>query len=174
MNDSRLPALLFFLMLVLAVLQWVHVYPQLPDRMASHFAANGTPNGWQPKQTFFVLMSFVVVLCAVISFLVPRVIGLVSPNNINLPNQSFWLAPERRDETWRFFSAQMAWFGCALLFLLLYATSQAINANLPSVRHFNSQGMWYVLTGFVLFCIAWSVHFLRHFLRTPPSGSLPQ
>ena len=55
MNNVRLPALFFAFMLVLAVLQWVQVYPQLPDRVACHFAADGTPNGWQSKQDFFLI-----------------------------------------------------------------------------------------------------------------------
>src|ERR1700758_1494825 len=47
MNNTRLPALLYLVMLAFGVLHWAQVYPQLPDRMASHFSANGTPNGWQ-------------------------------------------------------------------------------------------------------------------------------
>lgn len=169
MNDSRFPALFFLLLLALAMLQWVHAYPQLPDRMASHFSANGTPNGWQPKQAFFLVMPLVVVLCAVMSFLVPRVIALMPSDKINLPNKDYWLAPERRDETWRFFGAQMAWFGCALLFLLLSAASLAINANLPSIGQFDSQRMWYVLAGFVIFVVIWMIHFVRHFFNVPNS-----
>jgi uncharacterized membrane protein len=169
MNDSRPPALLYFVMLTLSVLQWAHAYPQLPETMQSHFTANGTPNGWQPKEAFFLLTSVVIVLTAFMSFLVPHLITSLSPDKINLPNKSYWLAPERREETSRFFRAQMAWFGCGLLFLLLYGISQAINANLPSVRHFDSQGMWYVLAGFLLFIAAWTVHFLRHFYSVPPS-----
>ena len=41
MNDPRVPKLVVFLLLALGFLQWAHVYPQLPDVMAAHFAANG-------------------------------------------------------------------------------------------------------------------------------------
>lgn len=158
-------------MLVFAVLQWVHVYPQLPDTMASHFAGKGTPNGWQPKQAFFLLTSVVIGMTTAAAFVMPFVLGSLPEGKINLPNKSYWLAPERREDTWRFFRAQMAWFGCGLLFVLLYGISQAINANLPTVRHFDSQGMWYVLGGFLLFALVWTVHFLRHFYNLPPSNS---
>jgi len=169
MNDSRLPAFLYLLMLVLGVLQWVHVYPQLPETMASHFSANGAPNGWQPKQAFFLLASVVIAMTTLPSFLVPRLLGSLPASLVNLPHKDFWLAPERREETTRYFRSQMAWFGCALLFLLLYAISQAINANLPGIRHFDAQGMWYVLGGFMLFTLVWTIYFLRHFYNVPPS-----
>jgi uncharacterized membrane protein len=167
MNDSRLPALLYVLMLLLGVLQWVHAYPQLPAIMASHFAANGTPNGWEPKQAFFLLTSVIISMTAIASFVVPRWIASLPASLINLPHKPYWLAPERREETLRFLRAQMAWFGCGLLFLLLNAISQAINANLPGMRHFDSRGMLYVLGGFVLFSLAWTAHFLRHFYNVP-------
>jgi uncharacterized membrane protein len=169
MNDARLPTILYFFLLVLGVLQWAHVYPQLPDVMASHFTGQGTPNGWQPKPAFFVMMALVIGVTVVPAFLVPRRLPSMPPDKINLPHKSYWLAPERRQTTFGFFRAQMAWFGCALLFLLLYATSQAIDANLPSVGRFDWQGMWYVLGGFSVFCIGWLIHLLRHFHNVPES-----
>lgn len=169
MKDPRLPTLLYLLLVVFAVLQFAHVYPLLPDVMASHFTGHGTPNGWQPKQAFFVLIAVVIVTSAIPTFVVPRRLPLMPPEKINLPNKSYWLAPERREETWRFFRTQMAWFGCALLLLLLYAMSEAINANLPSIGFFDWRGMWYALGGFLLFSILWVIYLLRHFYNVPKS-----
>jgi len=161
MNDARVPTFLFVLLVLFAVLQCVHVYPQLPDTMASHFDAHGTPNGWQPKLAFFILIGVVIVVCTIPAFIVPRRLPSISPDKINLPNKSYWLAPERCDETWRFFRVQMAWWGCALLSILLYAMFLAIDANLPSVGHFNSEAMWYALAAFLLSSILWIVHLIR-------------
>jgi uncharacterized membrane protein len=168
MRDCRLQVLCYFLLLAMGVLHWINVYPQLPSVMASHFTANGTPNGWQSKSAFFVFSSIVIAMSAFVSFVVPRFIAKRSDDRINLPHKSYWLAPERREETMRFLSAQMNWFGCGLLFVSLYALSQAINANLPSVGHFDAAGMWYVLGGFLLFVFAWLGLFVRHFYNVPP------
>jgi uncharacterized membrane protein len=175
MNSSRLATLLYFLMLVLGLLQWVQAYPQLPETMASHFNGDGTPNGWQPKEAFFLMTSLVTALTAVPTFLVVRRICKRSPDRINLPNKAYWLSPEHQQETWRFLNSQMAWFGCGLLFVLLYGISQAINFNLPNVRHFDARGLLCVLGGFLLFLVLWLAHFLRHFYSVPPSypSSLP-
>ena len=169
MNDSRFPTLFYFLMLILGALHWSHVYPQLPERMASHFAADGTPNGWQPKQAFFLLSCVVVGMSALVAFLAPRSLSSRPAEKINLPHRQYWLAPERREDTMRFIRAQMVWFGCGLQFVLLYGTSQAINANLPSVGYFDAKGMWYVVAGFLCFILVWIIHFLRHFYNVPPA-----
>jgi uncharacterized membrane protein len=167
MNGSRLPALTYFLMLILGLLQWAHVYPRLPGVMASHFAADGTPNGYQSKQAFFILMFVILGLSAFIAFVTPRILASKAPERLNLPNKSYWLSPEHRAETFRFVRAQMAWFGCAILFVLLYGTSLAVNANLPPVHRFDSNAMLYVMAGFALFCGAWCILFVRHFMKIP-------
>jgi uncharacterized membrane protein len=167
MNDTRVPTFLYVFLLLLGLLQWAHVYPQLPDIMASHFSGHGTPNNWQPKQAFFLLMGVVVLISAIPTFVVPRRLASMPEDKIDLPNKSYWLAPERREDTFRFVRVKMAWFGCALLFLLFYATSEAINANLPNIGHFNWRGMWFALGGFLVFTVVWLVQFLRHFYNVP-------
>jgi len=174
MKDARVPTFLYCFLLILGVLQGVGVYPQLPEVMASHFTGQGAPNNWQPKPVFFLLMTLAVVASTIPAFIVPRLLPSLPASKINLPNKTYWLAPERRDGTWQFFRAQMAWFGCALLFVLLYAAGQAINANLPTARHFDSQGMLYVMIGFLLFCILWVVHLVYHFRDVPASESASQ
>jgi uncharacterized membrane protein len=169
MSDSRLPAILYLVMLAMGLLNWAHVYPQLPAVMASHFSARGEANGWAPKSAFFGIMVFCVCLSAFVGFIVPRTIASRPPEKLNLPNKDYWLAPEHRNETWRFIRAQMVWFACALLFVFLFGTSQAINANLPAAGSFNSQAMLAVMVGFGLFCVLWIAIFLRHFYNVPPS-----
>jgi uncharacterized membrane protein len=171
MNNSRLPALVFLLMLVLAVLQWVRVYPQLPERMASHFAANGRPNGWQSKQEFFVTLVLIVAVVAFVTFVLPWALSFMPEELVNLPNKSYWLSPERRQESSRVLAGHLAWFGCGLLFVVLYAIAQAVNSNLPNPRPFDAQGMWYVLGGFLTFTVLVFAHMLRYFCKAPAAGS---
>lgn len=174
MKEFRLAAFIYFLMLAFGILKWLHVYPQLPAIMASHFAANGKPNGWMPKNVFFALTILITAISALPAFLAPRLMASRPASRINLPRKEYWLSPEHRAETFEFIKGQMAWFGCGVLFVLLYGTSQAINANLPSVGYFNSRGMFYVMVGFVVMILVWMIRFLRHFYDAPDSpGSIP-
>jgi len=46
-GDPRLPRTLYFVLLLAGLLMMAYYYPQMPLRMASHFAADGQANGWQ-------------------------------------------------------------------------------------------------------------------------------
>ena len=168
MSDVRLSKIVYFLMLLMGILEWMHVYPQLPDRMASHFDLYGRPDGAQPKETFFLAMAAAIVMTGAIGFLLPVAIAAAPAELINLPRKDYWLGPERREETFRFLRTRLEWFACGVLFVLLYATSQAINANLPDNGPFMVQGMLYVLVGFVLVTAGGTVQLLRHFSGAPP------
>ncbi len=50
---------LFFAIALMAIAQCIHDFPLLPDRMASHFAASGAPNGWMTKIQFFIVFAIV-------------------------------------------------------------------------------------------------------------------
>jgi uncharacterized membrane protein len=171
MDDARYPKIVYFLMLVAGLLQWVRFYPLLPERMASHFGYDGTPNGWQSKDGFFLVMLLAVGITAGMTFLVPRRIAARPGNRMNLPHKAYWLAPARREETFRFIAAQMAWFGCAILFIILFATFLAIRANLSPDSHFDNDNMIKVLAAFLFVTVLWIVHFLRHFYRLPANAS---
>ncbi len=167
MDDPRFPKTIYALMLVAGLIQWVRYYPLLPERMAAHFNYEGHPNGWQPKDGFFLLMLAVVGVTAVIPFLSPRLIASRPNDQINLPHRSYWLAPVRREATIRFIAAQMAWFGCGVLFVLLFGTSLAIHANLRPDYRFDNSSMIKVLGGFLFLMVIWMVRFIRHFVRVP-------
>lgn len=165
MNNSRFPQWLYVLLLVCGAIGAAHYYPLLPERMASHFASDGTPNGWQPKEIFLLLMGMVAGVTAIIGFLAPALIAGRPASQINLPNKEYWLAPERRAATMQFVAAQMRWFSCAVLFVILFGGYEAIQANLRSVVRFDSQTMLIVMVGFVVFVLLWVFGFVRHFSR---------
>ena len=171
MNETRLPKIVYLLMLFMGLLEWMQVYPQLPDRMASHFDFYGRPDGWQPKEAFFLVMAVVIGVTGLIGFLLPALIAAAPAGFINVPRKDYWLAPERREETLRFLRTHLEWSACGVLFVLLYAASQAINANLPDHAPFGAQGLLYALAGFFLLTIAGTVRLMRHFYRVPRQDS---
>jgi len=171
MNETRLPKIVYFLMLSMGLLEWMRAYPQLPARMASHFDFYGRPDAWQPKEAFFLVMIVVIGMTGLMGFLIPLVIAAAPAGFINVPRKDYWLAPERREETFRFLRTHLEWFACGVLFVLPYAASQAINANLPEHAPFGAQGLLYVLAGFLLLTLAGTVRLMRHFYRVPRQDS---
>ena len=111
-------------------------------------------------------------MTGLMGFLIPLVIVAAPTEFINVPRKDYWLAPERREETLRFLRTRLEWFACGVLFVLLYAASQAINANLPDHVPFGAQGMLYILAGFLLSTVAGTVHLVRHFYSVPQSDGV--
>ena len=168
--DSRLPKLIFVLLVLYAAVHFSNLYPQLPDVVASHFNARGAANGWQTKQAFFSVFIVVSVLPIVVGFGVPRIIAAVPAQLINLPNKQYWLAPEHRAETMAFLDAYFAWFACAIFLIIILTFDYAIQSNLHPENPPNPERMWYVLVGFLLFTLVWVVRMLARFLRPPSDG----
>jgi uncharacterized membrane protein len=166
-DDPRLPRLLYSFGILVCLLMMAYYYPQMPERMASHFAADGSVNGWQSRSAFFVLMLLVTSTSAIVGFLAPRQIAAKSNARINLPHRDYWLAPERRAETMQFISSTMAWFACGILFVLISGTFLALQANLSPPRRFNSEAMVIVLVSFLAGLLALIVRMIRHFQKVP-------
>jgi uncharacterized membrane protein len=161
-----LPRLLYIFLFLAGLLLVAYYYPQMPLRMASHFAADGRPNGWMPREPFFLIMFLVTASSAMVAFFAPRQIAAKSNDRINLPNRDYWLAPERREETMRYIAAMMGWFGCGLLFVLISGTFLAMQANLAAGGRFHSEAMLVVLVGFLFLLLFWLIRFVRHFQQT--------
>lgn len=170
MSDPRLPRMMYFVLLFSGLLMMAYYYPQMPQRMASHFDAGGRANGWQSREGFFLLTVLVISSSALIGFFAPRQIASQPNNRINLPNRDYWLAPERRERTMNFIAAMMGWFGCGVLFALIAGTYLAMRANLAPDRGFNSQSMLVVLGVFLASLIVWMICFIRHFQRASPGS----
>jgi uncharacterized membrane protein len=164
---SRWPKLIFVLLVLYAAVHFSYYYPQLPGVVASHFNGRGAANGWQTKSAFFTVFVGVSALAAVVGFGIPRIITAVPMELINLPNKKLWLAPERLAETQQFFITYFAWFGCAVLLIVILTFDYAIQNNLHPENPPDPARMWYVLASFLLFTLVWIVRMLAKFLRTP-------
>jgi uncharacterized membrane protein len=162
--------MLYAFLILVCLLMMAYYYPRMPERMASHFAADGSANGWQSRQAFFVLMLLVTSTSAIVGFLAPWQIASRSNARINLPHRDYWLAPERRAETMQFISSTMAWFACGILFVLISGTFLALQANLAPDHRFNSEAMLAALVGFLIGLLGLLFRLIRHF-RNVPAGA---
>ena len=168
--DSRLPKLIFLLLVLYAAVHFSLLYPHLPDRLAAHFNSRGTANGWQTKEAFFGVFVALSVLAAVIGFLVPRIIAALPAQQINLPNKRTWLAPEHLAETTRFLTNYFAWSACALYLTMVFAFDYAVQGNLHPQTRPDPAPLWYVLAGFLTFALLGTIRVLAKFLRPPPGS----
>ena len=151
MSGTRIPRALFFAIALAAIAQCVHDFPLLPVRLASHFGALGTANGWMTKQQFFMTYAVMFLPALLVEFLVGRSIAKKPADKLRLPNKEFWLAPERRAETFAYFKSFFAWYGCAFLLVEVFAMGLAMRANFDDPPQLATGPILTVLAGFILY-----------------------
>jgi uncharacterized membrane protein len=165
MSDTRVPRNLFFVILAAGILQCVYDLPLLPDRMASHFAASGVANGWMTKSQFLITYLVVILPAIALEFWMPSRITKKSGAGLNLPNKEYWLAPERRAETFAYFKGFFSWYGCAFLLLEVFAMGMALRANFADPARLPVFPIVSAIVVFVLFNIAGVIAMYRRFAK---------
>jgi uncharacterized membrane protein len=165
--DSRLPKLLFVLMVVFAAVYFSSLYGKLPEVVASHFDAAGRANGWQPKELFLGFFIGGTVLAVVVGFAVPQLIKVVPVELLNLPNKRYWLSPERAEGSVEFLTGSFGWLGCGMYVLMLFVFNYAVQANLHPHGPPDPNTMWAAVIGFGVFALIWVIYTTFHFARTP-------
>jgi uncharacterized membrane protein len=167
MSDTRVPRNVFLAIVAAGILQCLHDFPLLPERMASHFGASGHANGWMMKSQFLSVYVVVIIPAVILEFWIPRKIGRTRDNRLNLPNKDHWLAPERRAETVAYFETFFAWYGCVFLVLEVFAMGLCMRANFHNPPQLPTGPIVFAITAFVLFNAASIIVVFRRFSKLP-------
>jgi len=132
MNVRRVLVIVVAVLAVAALAQAAWWWPQLPERVASHFDMADRVNGWMSRTGFLAVTVVLQVLIAGLFLGLPLLIERLPDALINVPHKDYWLAPERRRSTLAHMSAGLMAVGCATLLLLLviFQGIFALNASL--------------------------------------------
>jgi uncharacterized membrane protein len=163
--DSRLPKLVFVLLVIYAAIHFSTSYTQMPEVVASHFDGRGVPNGWQTKTAFFGVFIAMTVLSVVIGFGLSAIIGAVPIQLINLPNKQYWLSPEQRGATMEVLKSYFAWFSCAIYLMMIVFFDYAVQSNLHPEKPPAASHLWYTLAVFLGFLVVWLIRMFTRFAR---------
>ncbi|MBL9162829.1 MAG: DUF1648 domain-containing protein [Planctomycetaceae bacterium] len=126
----------------------VATYARLPERVASHFGANGVANGWMSRDGYVWFMVGAVTFTSLLLVGLCGSVRFLPASLVNIPRRDYWLAPERRDETGRV----LARFGLlmagleSLFFLAIHLLVVVANESNP-VRLSND--VWWLLVAFL-------------------------
>ena len=166
---KRAPLILLAFLNLVFFVTLVRTADQLPDLVASHFNARGHPDGWMERSKYLlftiglaILMPGLVVGLSYATRFVPNAL-------INLPRREYWLAPERRQESFDFLFEQSLWFGCIAVAFVIAIHFTVIRANTEFPARLSTPMLLAVAGSFVAGVVGWSLHLMWRFLRREPA-----
>ena len=162
------PSVSWSVWLLLTIVAWLHVsagLEEMPAHLATHFGAEGRPNGWMSPGGF---AGFEAAMWGVmtVSFWGPRYLLKALPTRIvNVPHREYWLAPERSERAIARMSGWLEGFGAATLVGLIALNEAVFRANLlPEPRL--SDAFVVGLVAYLGGTVVWALAF-RHAFRLP-------
>jgi uncharacterized membrane protein len=165
MKRSNLAFLALLVSQIAVVAALVITSHRLPLRVASHFNSAGTPDGWMSRAAY--LWSMFGIMLAITLLLIGTFysIRFFPCSTINLPEKEYWLAPDRRNKTFDAIFRAGVWLATfqTVFFLGMHLLVVAANASQPVML---SSHVWFLLAGFLLVVMAWSIVLIQRFRRT--------
>lgn len=164
-KTAFVPALVFALMIIGNVIFLGGTVALLPQRMATHFDANGQPNGWMNRFAAVFFQGAIGLITPLIIAAAFCAVKFVSPEKLKIPHRDFWFAPGRRTETCTYLSRQGLWLASLMVALQSMVWYELIESNSAKIPQLSSVEFLTVLGVFGLAMIAWVLRLFRHFAR---------
>jgi len=139
----------------------------LPPAVASHFAVGGNANGFMPRSAYLDLRLFIGVGVPFLLALVHRLVRLVPPHLVSLPNRDYWLSPERTTETFAFLYNHGIYLSALLATFICFIHWLVVRANELQPPHFSPSLFFAGLVLFLLAVAIWIGMLFVHFNRRP-------
>ena len=139
-------------------------YTYLPDRMATHFGADGFPNGWMLKSDFVWTFAGLLLFVEVATTGIGVFLHLIPTGLINLPNRDYWLSPERRATSLSYIRNYSNWMGAATGALMIAMGHAVYRANIGDDIRLGSQA-WLFLGIFMAFMVINTIGLVTRFGR---------
>lgn len=145
--------------------QWIYYYPQLPNRMATHFNGVGEADGWMTRDGLTLLNLGFLGLALFLGYLLPWLMRFMPVSLVNVPNKQYWSAPERWPVAEQRIAVALQWLAVLLYSWLIAINQLTLWANLHPPPRLGT-GFWYMLGAYLIGMIAWIICLYRAF-RTP-------
>ena len=140
----------------------------LPERVASHFNAAGTANGWMPQSTYVrFIAGFGVVFPLLWAVGLPLLLRVTPVSLWNLPQREYWLSSERRGATQAYLSEHFRWFACLAVGFAAGVHASLVQANAATPPHLAGPAIGAVTVTFLAAGAGWTLILWRHFARLP-------
>ncbi|MGV3533691.1 MAG: DUF1648 domain-containing protein [Chthoniobacteraceae bacterium] len=167
MRANRAAWVVFLLAFLALAVTLAVTYPELPERMASHFNGKGEPNGWMPKRSYLLFLGAVGLCVPWLLIGATRFMRSLPPNAVSVPHRDYWMAAEHREEVYGITARFGLWMATieVLLFLVIHLCVVYANKADPVLLPMGI--FWGATAGFLLIVVINVVRYYRHFRKLP-------
>jgi len=138
---------------------------QLPDRVASHFGFSGQADDWMSRSEWTLVMSIAGAAVPALFVLIAMVLPFTPARFVNIRDRDYWLAAERRRETFAYMSDTVLWIGCAMVAFFAWMQYLTIEANKVSPAQLPMGLLSAGAIGLIVVSIALVIRVMRRFAR---------
>jgi uncharacterized membrane protein len=146
----RFSQILFFAVTLLGIGFAVQQHGRLPERVATHFGADGQANGWMSRDNHTIAQVGITLFVAILFFALATFLPRLPDRFVNLPQRDYWLAPKRRAETFAWLSGMLLGVGTALQAFLCWTFREVAVANLSAKPELRLNSLWLQLSLFII------------------------
>jgi hypothetical protein len=163
---SRIPAVLLLLGYAIFFSCLFAIRSKLPLHVASHFDAKGLPDGWMPRTMFVKFMGVFGFLFPVFIVGINFVLRYLPAKAFNMPNRNYWMAPERRQQTFQFLLMHSFWLAFFAVLFVGFIYFLVVKANLAVPVRLQLKPLMLATGSFLLGLVWWGVTLVGHFRKT--------
>ncbi len=158
----NLPRIILYFLLGILVAQFLYYFVNLPETVAVHYNFSGAPDYWLTKNSFAIAELFILLLIVSLFTIVSLILEKSPESLINLPNKQFWLATERRRETFEYIAQSFDWLALILTALMIALNQLIFRANILA-QNISFAELASVLAILLTTIIVWLLKFRSHF-----------
>jgi uncharacterized membrane protein len=144
----------------------------LPEHVATHFGADGNPNGWMDRQSylhFITLLGLTVALAiAALAFGLGQLRNYVAASPVHGAGSA---GGKRRNGSW--LTGDILWLACLILCFIAGTHYLTVAANRGQPAHLPAVPLAILIAGFAAGNIGWIVLLCFHLTRKPETSPAP-
>ncbi|MFM7056265.1 MAG: DUF1648 domain-containing protein [Planctomycetota bacterium] len=120
--------------LIVTLLQHGIYWRLLPERVATHFGADGVPNDWMNRTPATLVLGGFQLVFPLVLLSVVRLLKWIPNGLINIPHREYWLATERREASLAWLEGPMSSIAGLTAVLMVTTSHLTFRANMQSGR----------------------------------------
>jgi uncharacterized membrane protein len=109
MNSTKTGYLMLAGLMLLGLFQHAWYWPQLPERVATHFGIDGKPNDWMSRSASTIVFLALQLGVPVFMLAMTSLAARMPVSMVSIPNREYWLHPERQGATMAHMWLMMTW-----------------------------------------------------------------